>query len=270
MGERKLMIINDNSRMTYELEKCFKSRDNYEIVFKAANSEEAINYLEEGHSPDVILIDMLMPYCDGNQLLYILKKKGLCKNTTFIGISPLYTDEAMTLAQAAGFAFVIALPCSANIIAMRVDQLMDIKMGKKSNQLLEPMGIDFLQYTDCEDIVRQYLVHMGMATQHSGFMYAMAAIKMYVDNDGTKNLGITKTVYPEVAKMYNTNARVVERSIRYAISYAWLNGDMELQHNMFGYTVDGNKGCPTNKEFLTMIAEHTRLRLKTNLNRYKN
>ena len=37
MGERKLMIINDNSRMTSELEKCFKSRDNYEIVFKAAN-----------------------------------------------------------------------------------------------------------------------------------------------------------------------------------------------------------------------------------------
>ena len=106
----------------------------------------------------------------------------------------------MTLAQAAGFAFVIALPCSANIIAMRVDQLMDIKMGKKSNQLLEPMGIDFLQYTDCEDIIRQYLVHMGMATQHSGFMYAMAAIKMYVDNDGTKNLGITKTVYPELQR----------------------------------------------------------------------
>lgn len=76
MGERKLMIINDNSRMTYELEKCFKSRDNYEIVFKAANSEEAINYLEEGHSPDVILIDMLMPVLRWQPITLYSQEKG--------------------------------------------------------------------------------------------------------------------------------------------------------------------------------------------------
>ena len=110
---------------------------------------------------------------------------------------------------------------------------------------------------------------MCIRDRHSGFVYAAACIKMYVENGVNSPLRLTQDVYPAVAKRYNTNAKAVERSIRYAINTAWLKGDMEMQHQLFGYTVDRDKGCPTNKEYITMIAEHTRIRLKINMNHLK-
>ena len=67
---------------------------------------------------------------------------------------------------------------------------------------------------------------------------------------------------PEVAKRFHTTPSRVERAIRHAIEVAWDRGDLETLQRFFGYTVSNAKGKPTNSEFIAMISDRIRLKLK--------
>lgn len=62
-------------------------------------------------------------------------------------------------------------------------------------------------------------------------------------------------LYPEIAKKFKTTPSRVERAIRHAIEVAWNRGQIEMHDKIFGYTVNSNKGKPTNSEFIAMIAD---------------
>lgn len=73
---------------------------------------------------------------------------------------------------------------------------------------------------------------------------------------------VTKLLYPTVAKTYNTTSSRVERAIRHAIEVAWDRGDVDTLNAYFGYTIHNSRGKPTNSEFIAMIADKLRLKLK--------
>jgi len=73
---------------------------------------------------------------------------------------------------------------------------------------------------------------------------------------------VTKVLYPTVAKMHQTTASRVERAIRHAIEVAWSRGKLDTLDELFGYTVNGGKGKPTNSEFIALIADTIRLEYK--------
>ena len=69
-------------------------------------------------------------------------------------------------------------------------------------------------------------------------------------------------LYPSVAKKYSTTTSRVERAIRHAIEVAWDRGDIDTLNSYFGYTIQNNRGKPTNSEFIAMIADNLRLKYK--------
>ena len=73
---------------------------------------------------------------------------------------------------------------------------------------------------------------------------------------------MTKELYPLIAEKYNTTASRVERAIRHAIEVAWSRGNVETITNLFGYTIDLERGKPTNSEFIAMIADKLRMESK--------
>lgn len=86
---------------------------------------------------------------------------------------------------------------------------------------------------------------------------------MMVVNDIEIINQITKQLYPDIAKKFQTTPSRVERAIRHAIEVAWGRGEPSVVENIFGYTVSASKGKPTNSEFIAMIADKLRLELKT-------
>jgi len=66
-------------------------------------------------------------------------------------------------------------------------------------------------------------------------------------------------VYPSIARRHNTTASRVERSMRHAIETAWMRGDINTLNEVFGHTVDADKGRPTNSAFIARIADKIRL-----------
>jgi diguanylate cyclase (GGDEF)-like protein len=64
---------------------------------------------------------------------------------------------------------------------------------------------------------------------------------------------ITKVLYPDITKKYNTTASRVERAIRHAIEVAWSRGNnLESISSLFGYTVSMSKAKPTNSELVAI------------------
>ena len=104
------------------------------------------------------------------------------------------------------------------------------------------------------------IIHeVGVPAHIKGYQYVREAIIIAVQDMDVIN-AVTKVLYPEVAKRFNTTPSRVERAIRHAIEVAWDRGDLETLQSYFGYTVNSAKGKPTNSEFIAMIADRIRLR----------
>ena len=89
----------------------------------------------------------------------------------------------------------------------------------------------------------------------------IVAIILSVKNSEIIN-SVTKLLYPTVAKHHGTTSSRVERAIRHAIEVAWDRGDIDVLNSYFGYTIQNDRGKPTNSEFIAMISDKLRLRLK--------
>ena len=62
-------------------------------------------------------------------------------------------------------------------------------------------------------------------------------------------------------KKLRRTQRIVDE-IRHAIEVAWDRGDVDTLNSYFGYTIQNNRGKPTNSEFIAMIADNLRLKYK--------
>lgn len=108
-----------------------------------------------------------------------------------------------------------------------------------------------------EKVVTDYLMQLRMPTNLLGFKYSRAAIIILLNGEQEKRMYITKKLYPEVANQFGTTSSRVERAIRHAIHIVYeKNEEKDLMKEM---TLNTEKCCPTNSEFLAFIAEKIRL-----------
>ena len=114
---------------------------------------------------------------------------------------------------------------------------------------------------DLESQVTKIIHQIGVPAHIKGYQYLRTAIILTVNDSDIIN-SVTKILYPTVAKKYQTTTSRVERAIRHAIEVAWDRGDVEVLNSYFGYTIQNNRGKPTNSEFIAMIADNLRLKYK--------
>ncbi len=114
---------------------------------------------------------------------------------------------------------------------------------------------------DLETVVTKHMCEFGIPANLQGYQYIRTAIMMAVEDMSILNY-ITKKLYPEIAQKYSTTSSRAERSIRHAIEAAWKKGSAEVMNEVFGYTIQSDKGKPTNSEFIAAIADRIRLYMK--------
>ena len=115
---------------------------------------------------------------------------------------------------------------------------------------------------DLEKDVTDMIHDIGVPAHIKGYQYLREAIIMSVQ-DPQMISSITKILYPDIAKKFQTTPSRVERAIRHAIEVAWSRGKMETLDKLFGYTINTGKGKPTNSEFIALIADKLSLQLKS-------
>ena len=102
------------------------------------------------------------------------------------------------------------------------------------------------------------LHELGIPSHIKGYQYIREAVNIIFENPSVIG-GITKELYPELAKKFNTTTSRVERAIRHAIEVSWNRGNLDFMEEIFGYSVDIDKAKPTNSEFMVTIADKLRL-----------
>lgn len=98
------------------------------------------------------------------------------------------------------------------------------------------------------------LVRIGMRPNLKGYQFLRTALKLCL-KDKEELDGITKRLYPSVAKKHATTAGKVEHDIRHAIEVCWAKGNEREQRMVFGYGFGEGKR-PTNSEFIMRMTEH--------------
>lgn len=93
-----------------------------------------------------------------------------------------------------------------------------------------------------------FLSKVGIRPSTNGFKYLRMAIKMVIEDESYLSDGITKTVYPKIAKYYGTTWSAVERCMRYTIM---VTEEKEfIRENFYGYSHFSNK------DFIALAAEY--------------
>ena len=106
--------------------------------------------------------------------------------------------------------------------------------------------------------VTRVIQQMGVPAHVKGYQYVRDAIILVVEEMNLLG-AVTKELYPLIAEKYNTTASRVERAIRHAIELAWDRGNVDMMNKFFGYTVNMERGKPTNSEFIAMVADRLRI-----------
>ena len=114
---------------------------------------------------------------------------------------------------------------------------------------------------DLEVDITNLIHEIGVPAHIKGYQYIRDAITLVVSNMDLLS-AVTKELYPTVAAMNGTTPSRVERAIRHAIELSWNRGKLETLNSLFGYTIQNDKGKPTNSEFIAIIADKLRLERK--------
>ncbi len=106
------------------------------------------------------------------------------------------------------------------------------------------------------------LKRMGFSTTLNGYDYSRYAILLAIGNPALIR-HMTTLLYPAVAEHFQVSASSVERCIRNAIESAWLRGDSDFNYDLFQYSIDIQRGKPTNSEFISVITEYFLIKQET-------
>lgn len=99
------------------------------------------------------------------------------------------------------------------------------------------------------------LVKAGFQSRHKGYRYLREAV--WVSWKEPEMLqSVTKRLYPEVAKRFNTTEKQVERAIRSTIETAWLYGNADTLAVIFGDLYTKNNERPTNSEVIQVLVDN--------------
>lgn len=210
--------------------------------------------LARQNSPDVLVIDAFMPGLDAIGVLNGLsgsEKRPLVAVTT-ANSNPRLQQEIIE----SGADYYFIKPFDMQIFAERIKQMTGAGHAGQDN-ILKMNGAD----NSLEVTVSEIMHQIGVPAHIKGYQYLREAIILAVNDDEIMN-SVTKMLYPTVAKTYKTTASRVERAIRHAIEVAWDRGDVDVLSSYFGYTIQNSRGKPTNSEFIAMISDKLRLKMK--------
>jgi two-component system response regulator (stage 0 sporulation protein A) len=108
----------------------------------------------------------------------------------------------------------------------------------------------------CEEI-GELLEQLGLARKEKGFerlSYAIAVTAKEFERAGS----VTKLLYPDLAKHFQTTPEKIERSLRHLIEKSWEKGEKTRFEELFGYHRDNSEIRPTNSEYIAILADRIR------------
>ncbi len=225
----------------------------FDVILVPKDGTEVLKRLEKT-TADVLIMDTFMPHLDGIGVLRELQKRKLVKRPAIFMISGVDNQRIENEVLQAGADYYMIKPFDNMMLADRIKQIINWNTSGVST-------IREKRNDDLEVTISEIMHQIGVPAHIKGYQYLRRAIILTIEDDDMMN-SVTKVLYPTVAKEFKTTPSRVERAIRHAIEVAWDRGDVDVLSSYFGYTIQNSRGKPTNSEFIAMIADKLKLRMK--------
>ncbi|MCL2702338.1 MAG: sporulation transcription factor Spo0A [Defluviitaleaceae bacterium] len=264
MEKIKVLIADDNTDFCDVVSGYLGKHEDIDVVNISHDGVEACDKIIN-MQPDVVILDGIMPKLDGLGVLERIAARRAWESgqkPVCIMLSGVSHEHITSRAIELGADYYMVKPFDIESLLARIRQLCR-KPVSASSVPKQPAKSEAEIQHDIETRVTSILHDIGVPAHIRGYHYVRDAIIIAVNNLDVLNY-ITKELYPTIAKKSGTTPSRVERAIRHAIEVAWGRGRIEVIDAIFGYTVNTQKGKPTNSEFIALIADRTRLELKAN------
>ena len=251
----KILIADENASDRQAL--CNElRRAGFTNLLEAGNGEEALIQIGKDH-PDVAIIDVWLSKLDGIGVIRSAQniKFAPDKPPIFIAASMACKNSIFIEAAEAGADICLLKPYNVESLCEHICSLSQKRNGETN------VSSEKEEAPDMESQVTKIIHQIGVPAHIKGYQYLRTAILLTISDSDIIN-SVTKILYPSIAKKYQTTTSRVERAIRHAIEVAWDRGDVDTLNSYFGYTIQNNRGKPTNSEFIAMIADNLRLKYK--------
>lgn len=249
----KVLIADSESQFSKECQKELVKLG-FEALLIKKDGSAVITALKSQHI-DVVLMDAFMVNEDAVDVLEFINSSAAQKPLAVV-ISSVDSQDFENQMIEAGADYYFIKPVNPANVAKRISRLSSWKNEKKKR------SGSFYSDGDMDVVISDIMRQIGVPAHIKGYQYLRTAIKLCISDN--EMLGsVTKILYPTVAKMYETTSSRVERAIRHAIEVAWDRGDVDVLSSYFGYTIQSQRGKPTNSEFIAMIADKLKLSMRT-------
>lgn len=204
------------------------------VIHAVKNGEEAWSLLQS-FTPDIFLLDVMLPETDGLTLLRRCADRGI--HPSILVTTRIYSEYLMNALANLGVSYILPKPCQASSVAERVQEMSDFCPT-----------ISSLPRESLEEI----LLRLGFSRKLSGTRYLHQAIRLFARDPQQM---LTKELYTAVGRLFHASSSQVERSIRNAIATAWSSRDERIWMRYFPTGKNGAVRRPTNGELITRLSE---------------
>ena len=206
--------------------------------------------------PDAVLISSKTKYlrqlCENFRsisnppyILLIYENENFFSNSSVNALS----DVVISSQKDAEKVYTGLMECIANKGKRRIATSENVKTLSESDSRL---------YSEIGEILGRLCV----TPNYNGYSYLLESIKTAVTGQGIFK-GISKQIYPEVAKKLGVTVSGVERNIRTAIHRSWDRASPADKLEFFGTYSLKEDWVPTNGEYIFIIAEKIRLKMNS-------
>lgn len=249
MENHNYMLIADDAGEFRDTCKAALEAKGFEVEVCRKDGRALLDMIRE-KKPTAVLMEALMSGLDGLGVLMAVSRGECGVQPTIFTMTGMDAPSITNQLIRAGSAYHFVKPFDPDIIAERVEMMCAPAAGEEAVAAARPA----VEVVDLETIVTEIIMEIGIPAHIKGYQYIRDGIIMTVREPEIIN-GVTKVLYPAIAKKNGTTASRVERAIRHAIEVAWDRGDVDILNSYFGYTIHNLRGKPTNSEFIAMIAD---------------
>ena len=250
-NQATVMIADNTEEFCSSLVTALQRSEGFRVVGTANDGEQAVRMILE-KQPQILVLDLMLSKKDGLSVLKAISTMD--RKPAVLATSGFITDYVASAAANLGVQYLMLKPCDMTALTERLEEL-------RGGQTVRSFSAAQESKPSIEAMVTSIIHEIGVPAHIKGYQYLREAIIIAVEDMDVIN-AITKVLYPQVAKAFQTTPSRVERAIRHAIQVAWDRGDLDTLQRFFGYTVSNTKGKPTNSEFIALIADKLQLQLK--------